>query len=99
MPNCVFLRNPPAVAAQRVHQLHRPLDELGRLVDLLDRLAPVRTRDNHAVAAVGAVVADFITELLAVLVEEPDHPARKPTTTRRTFLCDEIARRAQLFTR
>jgi len=59
----------------------------------IDLLAAVRARDDDAVPAVAAVVADFVAKLLAVLVEEPDHPAPKPTTRggpfpRALFTCE-----------
>ena len=63
----------PAFAAQRIHQLHRPFDELGRLVDFLDRLAAVRMSDDEAIAACGAIAADFVAEFLSVPIEEPNH--------------------------
>src|SRR5262245_1501848 len=50
----------PTVAAQRIHQLDRPLDELGRLVDLFHRLTAVRARDDHAVTT-AAVSQNLVT--------------------------------------
>src|ERR1043165_8851532 len=41
----------PAVAAQRVHQLHRSFDELGRLVDFFHSLASIRPRGDDTIAA------------------------------------------------
>src|SRR6185369_17757985 len=65
----------PAVAAERIHQLHRAFDELGRLVDFLDRLGTVGARDHDSIASADAIVRDFVAKLLAILVEKPDHRA------------------------
>src|SRR6266566_4448939 len=67
------LRDFPAVPAQRVHQLHGTFDEFSRLVDLFDRLSPIRPRNDDAVASAGAISADFVAQLLAVAIEKPNH--------------------------
>src|SRR5262249_11314376 len=62
------LRDAPAVAAERVHQLHRPLDQLSRFVDFFDRFRAVRFGDDDLVAAGEPIVRDFVTKLFAVAI-------------------------------
>src|SRR6476620_7986984 len=78
----------PAVAAERIHQLHRAFDELSRLVDFLDRFGTVGTRDHDAVASTDAIVRDFVAKFLAVLVKKPDHrdPRIQQGSTKRSVL-------------
>src|SRR5207253_9826531 len=70
------LHRMPAVPAQVLHQADGALDQLCRPIDFFDRLAAVRVRDDHPVASGRSVAADLVPQLLAVLVEEPDHAPR-----------------------
>src|SRR5262245_53813676 len=99
IPNSKFSGDAPAVAAERVHQLHGTLDQFRRLVYFFDRLGAVGMRNDDRVMPAEAVVADFVAKLLAVFVEETDYPDFKPTTTNRAVATHEIARSSKVFTR
>ena len=67
------LGNMPAVASQRVHQIDRPLNQLARLVDFLDRLGSVGPGDDDAIVSADTIAADLVSQSLSVAIEEPDH--------------------------
>src|SRR4029077_13752058 len=78
---CATLRDLPALAAQRVHQLDGALDERGRLVDFLNQFGAIGLSDHDAIVPIGTVPTDFVAELFAVAVEKPNHEVTQRTST------------------
>jgi hypothetical protein len=86
----------PTVAAQRIHQLNRPLDELGRLVDFFHRLAAVWAGDDDSISP-AAFSQDFVPQSFAVSIEKPNHPAEGYNKETGADAGDFVQRRACAF--
>src|SRR5438128_6462369 len=77
----------PAFAAQRIHQLHRSLDQRRRFVDFLNRLGSIGTGDHHLISpASRSVAADLVPQLFSIAIEKPNHG---PPTIQRNTVCRE----------
>ena len=82
----------PSPRSEFISCTDRSMSSVGSSTSSTDSRA-VGVRDDHAVASGGAVVADFVAELLAVAIEKPDHPLDNNIPSNRALVRGQLSQR------